>query len=91
MEGWTYRAGFPLVSVVFVGPEADGVLALAQVGEAVHRLFRQWHRIIHHQSTQAHTSIKCVLHCLGIEAWGKRQFQDSALPNVRSGLASRVD
>jgi len=34
MEGWTYRAGFPLVSVVFVGPESDGVLALAQVYNA---------------------------------------------------------
>ena len=38
MEGWTYRAGFPLVSVAFAGPEADGVLALAQVGEAFHWL-----------------------------------------------------
>ena len=31
MAGWTYRAGYPLVSVQNVGPESDGVFALAQV------------------------------------------------------------
>ena len=31
MEGWTYRAGFPLVSVEYFGPESDGILALSQV------------------------------------------------------------
>ena len=35
MAGWTYRAGYPLVTVEFVGPESDGTLALSQVSTAV--------------------------------------------------------